>query len=293
MMKGMLLGILLWAAIVAGAQQKQRVIIDADTANEVDDLFAVTRALLEPAWEVLSLNSTQWQASQWAVDNTMEASHRLNQALVTQLNMPHIKVSRGSINRMFDWGDKAQHSEAAYEIIRHAHRTGEGEKLPVITLGALTNVASAVLIDPAIKDKIVVYWLGTTYDFDRQKAKNIDFNSVMDIQAVDYLLNSEVEMHIIPNNVAAKMKVKRSEAEQQLRGTHQAADFLLDHWARHYDGSMNERILWDLALIGAMIYPDKAPQVKVTGFENPNVWMYRDVDADFIWSDFTRWFKKK
>jgi len=34
--------------------------------------------------------------------------------------------------------------------------------------------------------------------------KNTDFNSVMDIQAVDVILNSDVELHIIPGNVSGK-----------------------------------------------------------------------------------------
>lgn len=287
-MKLFILGMLFLAASLFGSQENRKVIIDADTANEVDDLFAITRALVEPGWEVVSLNSTQWQASQWAVENTMEASHRLNQALVTQLNMPHVKICRGSINRMFDWGNKAQHSEAAYEIIKQAHATKEGQKLPVITLGALTNVASAIWIDPSIKPKIAIYWLGTTYNFETGKSKTIDFNSVMDIQAVDVLLNSDVEMHIIPNNVAAQMKVKRADAEKQLKGVNQAADFLLGHWAGHYDTSMNERTLWDLALIGAMIHPEKTKEVKAKGFENPNIWMFSEIDAPFFWNDFVK-----
>ena len=273
------------------AQEKIKVIIDADTANEVDDLFAITRALLEPSWEVLALNATQWQASQWAVENTMEASYRLDLVLLGHLQKQNIKVCRGSINRMFDWGEKAQHSEAAYEIIKQAHQMKEGEKLAVIALGALTNVASAVLIDPSIEPNIAVYWLGSSYDFQKQKPKHIDFNSVMDIQAVDMMTCSDVEMHIIPNNVAAKMKVKREIAENQLEGKNRVTDFLLSHWAQHFDGSFYERTLWDLALICSMIHPEKVTEVKVTGFENPNVWMYSDIDARFFWEDFVNQFR--
>jgi len=35
--------------------------------NEVDDLFAVSRALIAPEIEIVGLNSTQWQNSHWAV----------------------------------------------------------------------------------------------------------------------------------------------------------------------------------------------------------------------------------
>lgn len=292
-MKHYLIAIILaLSVILANARPIKKVIIDADTANEVDDLFAITRALLEPSWDVLALNATQWQASQWAVENTMEASYRLNLVLLGHLEKQNVKVCRGSIYRMFDWGEKEQHSEAAYEIIKQARKMREGEKLTVIALGALTNVASAVLIDPSIKPNIAVYWLGSTYDFEKQKPKHTDFNSVMDIQAVDVMTCSDVEMHIIPNNVAAKMKVKRVNAENQLEGKHKVTDFLLSHWAQHNDGSFSERTLWDLALIGAMIHPKKVTEVKVTGFENPNVWMYSEIDAGFFWEDFVNQFKK-
>ncbi len=57
---------MLFLAISANSQQKIRVVIDADTGNEVDDLYAVVRGLIEPSWEVAGLNATQWQVSHWA-----------------------------------------------------------------------------------------------------------------------------------------------------------------------------------------------------------------------------------
>ena len=39
-------------------------ILDADTGNEVDDYYALARALAESSWEITSLNATQWQTSQ-------------------------------------------------------------------------------------------------------------------------------------------------------------------------------------------------------------------------------------
>ena len=52
------------------------VIIDADTGNEVDDPYALARALIEPSWNILALNATQWQTSHWAEPQAMENSHR-------------------------------------------------------------------------------------------------------------------------------------------------------------------------------------------------------------------------
>ncbi len=116
---------------------------------------------------------------------------------------------------MYDWGDRAQHSAAAYEIIKQAKAQKEGEKLNVIALGALTNVASAIFIDPSIAKNIKLYWLGTTYDFEKSILRKDDFNCAMDQYALTHLLFSEVEMHIIPVSVASKMTFDYSESREK------------------------------------------------------------------------------
>lgn len=133
---------------------KRPVIIDADTANEVDDLFAIVRALVVPEWDIRGLNSVQWQSSHYATPNTLEDSQRLNEVLLSILNMSHIPHPRGAAYRLYDWGvDVAQHSAAAYHIIREAQSMPAGSRLTVVALGALTNVASALLIEPSIAKK--------------------------------------------------------------------------------------------------------------------------------------------
>lgn len=46
-----------------------KIILDADTVNEVDDLYTMVRVLIKPSWNIIALNATQWQCSQWAVDH--------------------------------------------------------------------------------------------------------------------------------------------------------------------------------------------------------------------------------
>ena len=247
------------------------------------------RALIEPSWNIIALNAAQWQSSQWAVDETMEESHRLNQVLVNYLRLDNeVKTLRGGVRRMNDWGDKAQHSAAAYEIIKQAQKMSENESLTVIVLGALTNVASALYIDPAIANKLKVYWLGLSYEFEKGKSKRIDFNAVMDPQAAEIMLSSQVQMHIIPNNVSASMEFNYQETENHFEDIHPLTDFLVDRWYWHMDGSRYRRIIWDVALIEAMIHPEWAEEIKVTSFENPNVWLYRKIDARSMKEEFFR-----
>lgn len=288
----MKLKILLFALITctlfAHAQEKKRVIIDADTGNEVDDLYAVVRGLIEPSWEVIGLNATQWQTSHWATDKTMEDSHRLNDILLAYLKIGDVASNRGGHDRLYDWGNKSQTSAASMFIVNEARKTQEG-KLNVIALGSLTNVASAILDDPTITDKIRLYWLGTTYDFEQDAMKNTDFNSVMDIQAVDVVLNSDLELHIIPGNVSGKMKFYWEETIEKFRGKFELTDYLIDRWYNHMDAGLRSRTIWDLALIQAIIFPDWAEEVKIhTSKERGNreIWMYKDIDAKKMRDEF-------
>ena len=270
------------------SQDKLNVILDADTGNEVDDLYALSRALIEPTWNVLALNATHWQTSQWSIDETMENSHRLNQMILGYLGSD-VQTRRGGVARMFDWGDKAQHSAAAYEIIAKALEVEPNQKLDVVALGALTNVASAVYINPEISSKIRLHWLGTTYDFEKDILRKNDFNCMMDIQALDHLLFSDVEMHIIPVSVAAKMVFSYEETEKELSGLHPLADFILRRWDDHLDGGRKERVIWDLALITGLIRPEWITKKKITTSRDNGsreIFYTMDIDAEKIKNEF-------
>ena len=284
--------LLLATSSLAGlAQEKRLVIIDADTDNEVDDPFAIVRTLLDPSIEVLALNAAHWQTSQWAVAQSMEESYKLNLMILRSLKLyPKIKSLRGSERRMFDWGDKAQYSAATHNIIKEAQALPGETKLNILVLGALTNVASAILIEPAISGKLSVYWLGTFYDFDKGFMKKTDFNSVMDIQAVDVLLNSNVDMHIMPTNISQPVKFNFDETNAQIGTDHPLSDFLITRWKSH-DPARLDRSIWDLAIVAVFLDPALGEEVKVrTSKENGDreIGVYKSLNAQAIKEDFFR-----
>lgn len=268
-------------------QEKTKVLLDADTANEVDDLFALSIILMDPSVEVTALNATQWQTAHWTTPKSMEDSHRLNQMLLGIMGLT-VPLNRGGAARMYDWGDRAQHSAAAYEIIEQAKAQKEGEQLNVIALGALTNVASAVFIDPSIAEKIKLYWLGTTYDFEQGVLRKDDFNCAMDQYALTHLLFSEVEMHIIPVSVASKMTFDYAESRERMED-HFLGDFLLKIWDDHIDGGRSRRTIWDLSIVNAFLHPEWMEEVEIkTSRDNGNrkVFYYKDFQADTMRDDF-------
>ncbi|MTB50258.1 nucleoside hydrolase [Lewinella sp. W8] len=275
------------------AQGNPKFILDADTGNEVDDLYAIVRVLIEPGWDLLGVNATQWQITHWReVPNSMENSHRLNQVLMAYVQeKDRVPTYRGATARLFDWGNKSQTSPASNFIVEEARKMPEGEKLNVVALGALTNVASALLDAPDIAPKVRLYWLGSSYDFGEGTMKNTDFNSVMDIQAVDIILHTPVETHIIPNNVAVAFDMTYAETKERLAGKHEVFDYLLYRWFQHLGGGRLSRILWDVALVEAIIHPEWAEKVKITTSKergSREVHYYRSIQDDRMREDFFR-----
>lgn len=227
------------------------IIVDADTANEVDDLFALARILMDPEVEVTALNAAHWQGSHWSVPQSMEESHRLNQQLLGEMGL-EIRTFRGGAARMYDWGDRARHSAAAYEIIRQARQR---DSVVILALGALTNIASAVYIQPDIAKKLRIYWLGTTLDFESGVLKRNDFNALMDPYALDYLLDSKATLYIMPLNTARTLEVSFEKWKAEI-GSHFLGRYLLKRWEDHLDGARQKRVLWDLALVAAFLNPE-------------------------------------
>jgi inosine-uridine nucleoside N-ribohydrolase len=289
------LAVLTFAAGLASpapAGEPTRLVIDADTANEVDDPYAVVRALIAPELEIVGLASAQWQVSHWATPHTREDSQRLNELILGHMDRLDLPHPRGAEARLFDWGYLAQHSHAAHFLIEQARATPAGEKLTVAVLGAATNVASAVLIDPAIAPRIRVYWLGTGYDHEEGVWHRLDFNVINDPRALQVMLDAEgLELHVMPVTVAAAMRFELDEVQQRFRGGPPLLDFLLDRWIQHVDAGRRERTIWDLALIEALIDPGMAREVQVPTppeATDRKVWMYESIDAARMKEDFFR-----
>jgi inosine-uridine nucleoside N-ribohydrolase len=274
-----------------GTPTRTRILIDADIANEVDDLYAIVRALIEPSFDVVGLCSAQWQISHYATPNTLEDSQRLNEVLLALLNQNRIPHPRGAAMRLYDWGqDVAQHSAAAYHVIKEAHRTPPGQKLVVLMLGASTDLASALLIDPTIVPKLKVYLLGTTYDFDKRIWRKRDFNCVMDPQAIEVVLDAkDLETHIMPVNVAARMEFDMTEVKQKFAGRNDLLDLLYRRWVDHMDGSRVRRIIWDLSVVSCLLRPQFGEEITVeTPPENTprEVFIYSRIDGRRIREEF-------
>jgi len=60
-----------------------------------------------------------------------------------------------------------------------------------MVFGPMTNVASAILTDPAIVPKLRVHAMGLRYNHKTSKWNKNEFNTKNDVHAMDVLLNRE------------------------------------------------------------------------------------------------------
>lgn len=140
---------------------KVRMVLDTDTFNEIDDQFAVTHALLSPeSMGVEAIYAAPYYKKTIASPaEGMELSYQEILQLLARLDVAdHSFVYRGSPAFMAD-GITPVESAAAHDLV-HRAQVGGDEPLYVVAIGAITNVASAILLDPAIIERIVVIWLG-------------------------------------------------------------------------------------------------------------------------------------
>ncbi|OAV45816.1 hypothetical protein A3850_006140 [Lewinella sp. 4G2] len=271
--------------------KKIRVILDSDTANEIDDLFAIAHAVPDTSIDLLGLSSVQW-FHHLSGPNTAQQSQVLNEELLTlmgRMDLPHPLGSDMIMGK--PWGGyEPRDSPAARFIIEQAHATPEGEKLAVVSIGAVTNLASAIALDTTIKDKIVAYMLGFRYDFDGGFWNKDEFNIRRDLNAANYLLDAEgLELHVMPISVAIQYTWDREPTFAHLEDARELGGYLRQRWEDHGGPGASRWTMWDVALLQAFLKPKQAEEIAVaTPPENTarKVWMYQDIDEAQMESDF-------
>jgi inosine-uridine nucleoside N-ribohydrolase len=267
-----------------------QILIDTDSGNEIDDLFAVTRALISPELDVIGITSAHWEFSEMAGDTSLVTSQRINEEILDLLEMKNIPHPAGAPGMLRFYGDPVpRNSPAAEFIIKKALEIPKNKKLNIVTLGALTNVASAIIMKPEIIPKIRIYMIGLKYDPRTKTWNKNEFNARNDLDAVDVLLNaSGLEMHIMTATASKDLVFSREEARKYLLNKGGIWDYLIKKWEQRYPDN-EDWIMWDVALIEAIIDPELAKvEETLTPPENKQrtVKVYTYINKELMIADF-------
>ncbi|MEM1121469.1 MAG: nucleoside hydrolase [Bacteroidota bacterium] len=256
-------------------QQKQntaplKLIIDADTANEVDDLYAIARALLEPRLNIIGLTSAQWHTNPRTPNDSVGESQRLNEEILALMEKTTIPTPEGANFPLVN-EQRPQPSEAAKFIIEQALAMPDGEQLSIAILGPCTNIASAVLMNPTIIPKLSVNYLGFWFNVKTNTWSKREFNTNNDPNAVNVLLNTpNLDFRVMTATTSQHLVFEKTVMDKLLKGKGGIGDYLINRWEtydRFWQATDKEKTkwtMWDVALLEALAYPELVEEKEVT-----------------------------
>jgi purine nucleosidase len=237
---------------------RRRVIIDTDAKNEADDQFAIVHALLSPSLEVGGLIAAHFGTSR--SDRSMEESREEIDLLLDLMGLEQqVTVANGAPTGIPD-EQTPRDSAGAQLIIAESKLSSTEEPLFVAFLGPLTDMASAILLDPSLIDRdVVVIWIGGVGYGGVETYPGVEFNLRNDIAAANVVYDSGITVWQVPSNVYSQVSVSYAELGEKIRGTSKLADYLIDQtveWNRTYwPEPIESRSLGDSPAISLLLYP--------------------------------------
>jgi len=213
---------------------KVDVVLDTDAFNECDDQYAIAYWLQSGVQlNVKAIYAAPFDKPTIAGPGEgMELSHREILNILDLMDIREMEqiVFRGS-ERFLPSETEPVFSDAAMDLAQRAMGYTEEQPLYVIALGAATDVASALLIEPKIRDRIVVIWLGGCA---HHWPDNREFNLYQDIAAGRILFGCGVALVQVPGpGVVSAFTTSGPELDHWLGNKNKLCDYLLQHTKDH------------------------------------------------------------
>ncbi len=235
-------------------------VLDTDAYNEVDDQFALAYMLRSAE----KLNVKAIYAAPFHNHNSdgpadgMEKSYDEIIKLLDLLNRQDLKpvVFKGSRTYLPDEITFAD-SPAARDLAERALEYSPQNPLYVVAIGAITNVASAIILCPSIIENIVIVWLG---GHSHSWPKTDEFNMKQDVAAARVVFGSTAAVVQLPcMGVVSAFHTSGPELEYRLRGKNPVCDYLVDIVLRDsgpYTENSWSRIIWDVTAVAWLLGED-------------------------------------
>jgi purine nucleosidase len=254
--------------------QKTTVIFDTDANNELDDQHALAYLVFNQELfqiEGVTVNATR---SGGNMDKQYEEAERVLK-LCQADSILLLRGADSSFSSILPTIDSADFDgKPAVDFIINRARQSRSDKLVLIAVGKLTNVALAVAKDSTITSKIRLVWLGSNYP------EPGEYNQDNDTAAMNYLLNTPIDFEMVtvrygkPSGTDA-VKITQEEVNKKMPGLgpkikipvigrhggsfYCFGDYSVDLFKHiDYHGTPPSRALFDMAAVAIVKNPDWA-----------------------------------
>ncbi len=230
------------------------VVLDTDTYNEIDDQFALVYALLSEELQLEAVYAAPFfnDRSSGPGDGMQKSYEEILRILRFMEHDSEGFAYEGSTEYLSSTDEPVQ-SPAALDLIARAKLDRPGP-LYVLAIGAITNVASALLIAPEIAERIVVVWLGGHPTF---WPDTKEFNLRGDPLAARVVFDSGVAVVRLPCAlVTEQLRTTLPEMAEYVRGRGAIGDHLFEI----YEGYMSDhyarsKVIWDISAVAYIVNP--------------------------------------
>ena len=244
---------------------KIRMVLDTDTYNEVDDQFAIAHALLSP--DRLSVEAIYaapfFNNRSTGPADGMEKSYAEILRLLDLMHWPKDNLSDGQgvyrgATAYLGVEQKPQENDSVRDLIERGLAATDDDPLYVVAIGAITNVASALLLEPKLIEKIVVVWLG---GHALHWPHTREFNLKQDVPAAQVLFDSGVPLVLIPcMGVTSHLHTTIPELEAHVAGRSALGNYLVEIVKGYHSEHVGwSKQIWDVAATSYVINPTWAP----------------------------------
>ncbi len=241
------------------------VVLDTDAYNEIDDQFAIAYLLRSgDRLKVRAICAAPFfnRRSTGPADG-MEKSYDEILNVLRRAGREDLipAVYRGSGDYLPDERTPVP-SEAAEAIVKLAADYSPEKPLYIVAIGAITNVASALLRDPSIAEKVVIVWLGGHAHHYKDTA---EFNMRQDVAAARVCMASAAPFVQLPcRGVVDVFTASGAELEKWLLGKNELSDYLARftiQTAQSYAaGTPWTRVIWDVTAVAWLLGGDLMEQ---------------------------------
>ncbi len=234
------------------------VVLDTDAYNEIDDQFAIAYLLKCPE----RFNVQALYAAPFAKAHTPDPAVGMEKSYQEILHLLHLMgredmvpaTLRGSTGYLPDEQTPVD-SPAARDLAQRAAAYSPEKPLYVLAIGCITNVASALLMDPSIAAKIVVVWLGGQA---LHWPDNREYNLKQDVAAARVVFSSGAARVQLPcAGVGDQLRTTKHELIHCRRGQNALCDYLCDHTIQEAEsyaaGKPWSRVIWDVSVVAWML----------------------------------------
>lgn len=238
------------------------VILDTDAYNEIDDQFAICYLLKNTQkFNVKGICAAPFHNSKSSSPKDgMEKSYAEINKLLCLLGMDNLSsiLYKGSECYLKN-EETPEESDAADFMAELSKAYSPQNPLYIVAIGAITNVASAILKNPDMAENTVIIWLGGHAQHMRDNVS--EFNMVQDIAAARIVFGCGVPLIQLPcMGIVSHFTTSQYELEHWLKGKNELCDYLVDNTiaeAENYAaGKPWTRVIWDVTAVAWLLNED-------------------------------------